>query len=144
MEIAQDTRTTTGRWPTVRLLVAVGAVVFVLVVARWLTTPWDDWVPLDPHQDLPAEIVVDDLPDAAHYRCSAVLDSDTAVATDQAVDAQRYQDLTREPCSGLRTQRKAVGGMDVAVALAAVAGAMVLSRRSSASSSASRNADDSA
>jgi hypothetical protein len=142
MAIAQDQQTTTRKRPTVGLLVAVGAVVFVLVIARWLTTPWDDWVPLDPHQDLPAEITVDDLPDAAHYRCSAVLDSDTATATDQALDAQRYQDLTREPCSGLRPQRKALGGLDVAVALAAVAGVVLVSRRSSGSSSVNRSAND--
>jgi hypothetical protein len=141
MAIAQDQPTTTRKWPTVRLLVVAAAVVFVLVVVRWLTTPWDDWVPLDPHQDLPAEIIVDDLPEAAHYRCSAVLDSDTATATDQAVEAQRYQDLTREPCSGFRTQRKALGGVDVAVALAVVAGVVVVSRRRSASSSVSRSAN---
>ena len=139
MAIEQDQPTTRKR-PTVRLLVVVAATVFGLLVVRWLTTPWDDWVPLVPHQDLPTEIIVDDLPDAAHYRCSAVLDSDTATATDQAAEAQQYQDLTREPCTGFRTQRKALGALDVAVALAAVAGVVMVSRRRSASSSASRSA----
>jgi hypothetical protein len=142
MAIAQDQPTTQGKRRTGRLLVVAGAVIFALVIARWLTTPWDDWVPLDPQQNLPADIVVDDLPDAAHYRCSAVLDSDTATATEQAVDAQRHQDLTREPCSGLRTQRKALGGLDMAIALAVVIGVVVLSRRHAAPSPGNRNTFD--
>ena len=142
MVIAESQPTTTGRRSTVPLLVGVGAVVFVLVVARWLMTPWDDWVPLAPHQDIPAEITVDDLPTAARYRCAAVLDSNTATATDQAVVAQTHQDLTREPCSGFRTQRKVVGGVDVAVGLAVLVGALVVSRPRSAPSSVNRNADD--
>src|SRR3954452_13630562 len=98
MATAQDERATTRRWPSARLLVGVGVIIFVLVVARWLTTPWNDWVPLTPQTELPAGIAVDQLPAAAHYRCSAVLDSNAATATDQAVDAQSHQDLSREPC----------------------------------------------
>ena len=111
------------------LVAGACALVFLLVVARWLTTPFDDWVPLAPHRDVPAEVNVDDLPTAAHYRCSAVLDTNAATATDQATEAQTYQDLTREPCSGFRTERKALGSLDVAVGLAVLAGLLALSRR---------------
>src|SRR5690606_1994316 len=92
----------------VRPIAVAVAVVFALVVARWLTTPWDDWVPLEPRRDLPASVSVDDLPTAAHYRCSAVLDMDVATATDQAANAERYQELTRKPCDA-RTERRVLG-----------------------------------
>jgi hypothetical protein len=131
MAIAQDQPTTTGTRSRALLIAGLCAVAFLLVVARWLTTPYDDWVPVTPRQGLPAEIVVDDLPDAAHYRCSALLDSASATPTEQAAEAETHQDLTREPCSEFRTGRKVLGASDLVVGLAVLTGLVVFSRRRS-------------
>jgi len=131
MAIAQDQPTTTGTRPTALVIAGLCAVVFLLVVVRWMTTPFDDWVPVTPHQGLPPEVVVDDLPDAAHYRCSAVLDGSGATPTKQAAEAQTYQDLTREPCTEFAAGRKALGATDLVVGLAVLAVLVVVSRRRS-------------
>jgi hypothetical protein len=130
MATVQD-QPSTGTRSRALLIAGLCAVVFLLVVARWMTTPFDDWVPVTPRQGLPPEVVVDDLPDAAHFRCSALSDSSAATPTDQAAEAQTYQELTREPCSEFRAGRKALGASDLVMGLAVLAGLVVFSRRRS-------------
>ena len=116
----------------------VALVVLALVIGRWLTTSFDDWVPLVAPAVLPEGVVQDDLPDSAAFECSAPLGAaEDPVATDQAEEAMAVQSLSRAPCEGLRLQRSVLGILDLLVIGIALAGTFVIRgrrRRSAASS----------
>lgn len=118
-----------GRSPLLTVAL-VALLVFAAVIARWLTTPFDDWVPLVAPADLPAEIIVDDLPHAAQFECSAPFgEAEASVATEQAIDALELQALVREPCSEIRSQHRAVGSVNIAVSLGLLGVSVVVWRR---------------
>ena len=117
------------------LAVLAGLIVFALVIGRWMTTSFDDWVPLDAPAALPAGVVEDDLPDSARFVCSQPLGSGAdAVASDQAQEALRIQSLSRTPCDGPRAQHRVLGVVDLVVMALAFVATLVLWRRPSARS----------
>ena len=120
------------------IVVLAGLVVFAFVIGRWLTTPFDDWVPLDAPDELPAGVVEDDLPASARFTCSQPLGTDSeALASDQAEEALAIQALSRPPCDGPRTQHRVVGLVDLAVAALVFVVALVVWRRPKAHAKAS-------
>jgi hypothetical protein len=122
--------------PGSRLVIGAAIVVLVLgvVVARWMVTPFDDWVPLAEPKELPADVNPDDLPKAAEFRCSAALgDGDSAVATEQATQALEVQQLTREPCVDPRAQNRVVGSADLLVSAGLLFLLVAVHRRNAAS-----------
>lgn len=101
-----------------RVLATVLLLLFTVVIARWMFTPFDDWVPLVLPRQLPAEIGPDGLPEAAHYRCSAPFaQHHEASITEQAGKALELQTLSREPCDELWPQRQALALADLAISL---------------------------
>ena len=95
-----------------------------------MTTPFDDWVPLDAPDELPDGVVEDDLPASARFECSQPLGSDSeALASDQAEEALAIQGLARPPCDGPRTQHRVVGLIDLAVIALAFVATLVVWRR---------------
>lgn len=108
-----STSSATSKVPAV---VAVTLVVVALVIGRWLTTPFDDWVPLNAPAVLPAGVAADDLPDAAHFTCSQLIGTASdPVASAQAREALTTQSLSRAPCDGFRVQRQVLGVADLAL-----------------------------
>lgn len=109
----------------------IGLVLVGIVIGRWLVTPFDDWVPLAPRADLPAEVDPNELPQSARFECPAVLwGSGSPEATQQATEALEMQDLTREPCVDASRQHRAIAVVDLAVlGAAAVAVVLVVRRR---------------
>jgi hypothetical protein len=106
-----------SRWTTALIVGVVGLAVFALVLGRWLTTPFDDWVPLDPPRELPFGVAQEDLPASAHFECSAAIGGSgpDATATAQADEALAIQSLSRPPCDGIRTEHRVIGLMDFAL-----------------------------
>ncbi|MGK2958392.1 MAG: hypothetical protein ACSLFB_08350 [Acidimicrobiales bacterium] len=101
-----------------RVIAAVVLLLFTLVIARWMASPFDDWVPLVLPRQLPAEIGPDDLPTAAHYRCSAPFAGHhEASITEQASHALELQTLAREPCDELWPQRRMLALADLTIYL---------------------------
>lgn len=116
---------------TVPIVVLVGALLFALVIGRWMTTSFDDWVPLNPPEVLPTGIVEADLPDAARFECSAPVGAEPAArASAQAEEALELQTLSRTPCDDSRTQHRVVGALDLVVILSASIATIVIWRRS--------------
>jgi len=120
------------------VLVLAGLVVFALVIGRWMTTPFDDWVPLNAPEALPSGVVEDDLPASARFECSPPLGSDSeAVASDQAEEALSIQGLSRTPCDGPRAQYRVVGLIDLGVIAIVFVATLVVWRRPKAPAKAS-------
>jgi hypothetical protein len=110
--------------------VAVALLVFVAVVGRWMLTPFDDWVPLDAPEALPAGVDPNALPKSAMFRCSApVGEVESAVASPQATEALELQVVAREPCAGPRSLHRAIGTVDLAVAGAGLLVVVLAARR---------------
>lgn len=109
----------------------VGLLLVGIVIGRWLVTPFDDWVPLAPRADLPAEVDPNELPQSARFECPALLwGGGSPEATQQATEALEMQDLTREPCVDARRQYRALAIVDLVVlGAAAVAVVLVVQRR---------------
>jgi hypothetical protein len=104
------------RWKAALL----GILLFALVVGRWLTTPFDDAVPLIPHEHLATGVDVGTLPTAARFRCSAPLgDGDPAHPPSDLDGVLELQDLDREPC-GARGERMGLGLADLVLVAAAL------------------------
>ncbi|MBI1843515.1 MAG: hypothetical protein HYR89_02725 [Actinobacteria bacterium] len=102
----------------VRVVAAVLLLLFTVVTARWMVSPFDDWVPLVLPQQLPAGIGPGDLPTAAHYRCSAPFAGHHAASiTEQAGDALELQTLSRKPCDEVWPQRRVLALTDLVIAL---------------------------
>lgn len=132
MAVAEEEKTHVGGRSPFLIVALVAVLVFGVVIARWLTTPFEDWVPLAAPTDLPAEINPDDLPHSAHFRCAAPFgEAESAVATDQATDALDVQSLVREPCVEIRSQHRAIGSLNLAVAAGLLGAGVVMRRRQS-------------
>ncbi len=128
--MADPTASEERRAPSVGLLVVIGVVVFVLALARWATTDFADWVPLDQPDPPPAGLVADDLEASAHFVCSAPLETDASVSpTDQATAAMEHQTLTRTPCTATRAERRVLTVVDLVVVLAGAGAFFVVRRR---------------
>jgi hypothetical protein len=107
--------------------VAVGLVVFALVIGHWLTTPFDDWVTLDAPAVLPEGVVEDDLPASARFECSQPLGSATdPVASTQAREAMTIQTLSRAPCDSPRVQFRVLGLANLLVVALLLVGTLVI------------------
>ncbi len=101
-----------------RVVAALLLLLFTVVVARWMFSPFDDWVPVVPSRQLPAEVGPDDLPAAAHYRCSAPFSGhDEASTTEQAEQALELQTVSRRPCNEAWPQRRVLALADLLLAL---------------------------
>ena len=106
---------------------ALSLVVFALVIGRWLTTPFDDWVPLDAPAVLPSGVAEDDLPASARFECSQPLGAAAEpVASTQARDAMTVQSLSRTPCEDARGQRRVLGLVDLVVIALAFVGTLAI------------------
>lgn len=93
-------------------------VVFAIATVWWMSTSFDDYVPLVQPDELPEGTVASDLPTTAQYHCSAPLSGDDeASGTDEASEALEVQTLSREPCERWWPQRKGLAAVNVAVAL---------------------------
>lgn len=114
--------------------VVAGLLVLGMVIGRWMTTPFDDWVPLDAPDELPSGVAEDDLPAAARFECARPFGAPEAIASAQAEEALSIQALSRPPCEGPRAQHRLVGLLNlVVIALACFGTFMVWRRRTSTS-----------
>ncbi len=100
------------------VVAAVLLLLFTVVIGLWMVSPFDDWVPLVPPRQLPADIGPDALPAAAHYRCSAPFAGrHEASITKQASHALELQTLSREPCDEAWPQRRMLALTDLVISL---------------------------
>lgn len=116
--------------PTAMIAVLASLVVVALVIGRWMTTPFEDSVPLKAPGVLPSGVVRDDLPASAVFECSQPLGSSSeATASDEAKEALVIQRPARPPCEGARAQYRIVGLIDLAVLALAFVATLVFWRR---------------
>ena len=115
------------RW----VAVVVGILLFAGVTVAWAAMPFEDHVTLvlpEGNEELVGN--PDELPDAARFECSGVLGAEKEPEPDQAaVDALELQELARSPCDEIRTQRRPLVVVDLALAIGGLGGLVWIARR---------------